>query len=189
MEHPVPILRWFGTFGRDFAYWPAAQACFGAEGSGLSKACHIEARSKRQRTNGHSLTIINTCDQPGLRAGLFAGGLYGIRDAWRRPRGLGIGSSASCHGDLPFLEILLGLRQFHDVVGGIAQRQQLAPTRWQDRIIEEASPSGNRLQLCDQLSVIRDMQGVLFRGFDRRAFRADCSAFLSRSRSSFNSEI
>ena len=114
--------------------------------------------------------------------------MYGIRDAWRRPRGLGFGSSASCHGDLRFLEIL-GLRQFHDVVGGIARSQQLAPTRWQDRIIEEASPSGNRLQLCDQLSVIRDVQGALFRGFDRRAFRADCSAFLSRSRSSFNSEI
>jgi hypothetical protein len=44
------------------------------------------------------------------------------------------------------------------VVGGIAQSQQLAPTRQQDRIIEEASPSGNRLQLCDQLSVIRDVQ-------------------------------
>ena len=103
--------------------------------------------------------------------------------------GSALAPSASCHSDLPFLEILVDLRQFHDVVGGIAQSQQLAPTRQQDRIIEEASPSGNRLQLCDQLSVIRDMQGVLFRGFDRRAFRADCSAFLSRSRSSFNSEI
>jgi hypothetical protein len=36
---------------RDFACWPAARACLGAEGSGLSKACRIEARSKRQRTN------------------------------------------------------------------------------------------------------------------------------------------
>jgi hypothetical protein len=65
---------------------------------------------------------------------------------------------------LPFLEILLGLRQFHDVVGGIAQSQQLAPTRWQDRIIEEASPSGNRLQIVR--SAIRD-QGCAGRSFPR----------------------
>jgi hypothetical protein len=189
MEHPVPILRWFRIFGRDVAYWPAAQACFGAEGSGLSKACHIEARSKRQRTNGHSLAIINTCDQPGLRAGLFASGLYGIRDAWRRPRGLGIGSSASCHGDLPFLEILLGLRQFHDV--GRRHRAEAAarahPPAGQDH--RRGELKRQQASIVRQLSVIRDMQGVLFRGFDRRAFRADCSAFLSRSRSSFNSEI
>ena len=30
---------------RDFACRPAARACLGAEGSGLSKACRIEARS------------------------------------------------------------------------------------------------------------------------------------------------
>ena len=30
---------------------------------------------------------------------------------------------------LPFLEVLLGLRQFLDVIGSIAQSQQLAPTR------------------------------------------------------------
>jgi hypothetical protein len=91
---------------------------------------------------------------------------------------------------LPFLEILLGLRQFHDVVGGIARSQQLAPTRWQDKgSSKRRAQAATGFKLCDQLSVIRDVQGVLFRGFDRRAFRADCSAFLSRSRSSFNSEI
>ena len=122
MEHPVPILQWFRIFGRDFAYWPAAQACFGAEGSGLSKACRLEARSKRQRPNGHSLTF---------------------------PRDPARPSAVSW---------------FHDVVGGIAQRQQLAPTRWQDRIIEEASPSGNRLQIVR--SAIRD-QGYAGRSFPR----------------------
>jgi hypothetical protein len=39
------------------------------------------------------------------------------------------------------------------------------------------------LQGCAECS-----SGVLFRRFDRRSFWADCSAFLSRSRSSFNSE-
>jgi hypothetical protein len=93
---------------------------------------------------------------------------------------------------LPFLKILLGLRQHHDEVGGIAQSQQLAPIQ-RDRIIEGARPGGGGLQLGDQLSAIRDVQkrstGVLFRCFDCRTFWADCSAFLSRSRSSFNSEI
>jgi hypothetical protein len=93
---------------------------------------------------------------------------------------------------LPLLKILLGLRQLHDEVGSIAQSQQLAPIQ-QDRIIEGASPGGGGLQLCDQLSAIRECAerstGVLFRCFDCRTFWADCSAFLSRSRSSFNSEI
>jgi hypothetical protein len=39
------------------------------------------------------------------------------------------GSDQATDGGLPFLEILLGLRQFHDLGGGIAQSQQLAPTR------------------------------------------------------------
>jgi hypothetical protein len=30
---------------------------------------------------------------------------------------------------MPFLKVLIGLRQFHDVVGGIAQSQQFAPIR------------------------------------------------------------
>jgi hypothetical protein len=60
---------------------------------------------------------------------------------------------------LPFLKILLGLRQLHDEVGGIAQSQQLAPIQ-QDRIIEGASPGGSGLQLCDQLSAIRDVQNA-----------------------------
>jgi hypothetical protein len=40
---------------------------------------------------------------------------------------------------LPFLEILLSLRLLHDVVGGIAQGQQLAPT-------QVAGPSKGRAQ-------------------------------------------
>ena len=50
---------------------------------------------------------------------------------------------------LPFLEILLSLRQFHDVVGGVAQSYQLAPTRQQDGIIERAGPGGSGLGSCD----------------------------------------
>jgi hypothetical protein len=62
-------------------------------------------------------------------------------------------STAAC----PFLEILLSLRQFHDVVGGIAQSYQLAPTRQQDGIIERAGPSGSGLGSCDRLSAFRDV--------------------------------
>ena len=39
------------------------------------------------------------------------------------------GTDQATDGGLPFLGILLGHRQFHDVVGGIAQSQPLAPTR------------------------------------------------------------
>ena len=39
------------------------------------------------------------------------------------------GTDQATDGGLPFLKVLIGLRQFHDVVGGIAQSQQLAPTR------------------------------------------------------------
>jgi hypothetical protein len=63
---------------------------------------------------------------------------------------------------LPRFKILFGLRKLHDVVGGIAQSHQLAPTRQQDRIIEGTSPGGNGLQLCDQLSVFRDVPNVQF---------------------------
>ena len=70
------------------------------------------------------------------------------------------GADQATDRGLPFLEVLLGLWQLHDAVGGIAQSQQLAPTRQQDRIIEGASPSGSGLQLCDQLSAIRDVQSA-----------------------------
>jgi hypothetical protein len=47
--------------------------------------------------------------------------------------------------------------------------------------------------LCDQLTAFRRRAacpiGVLFRRFDCRTLRADCCAFLSCSRSSFNSAI
>jgi hypothetical protein len=86
---------------------------------------------------------------------------------------------------LPRIKILLGLRQAGDVVAGIAQSQ--------DRIIEGTSPRGNGLQLCDQLSAFRNVLNVQFTfssaGPGCRDLWADCSAFLSCSRSSFNSEI
>ena len=63
---------------------------------------------------------------------------------------------------LPLIEILLGLRQTGDVVAGMAQSHDLAPTRQQDRIIERASPDGNRLQTCDQLSAFRNVLNVQF---------------------------
>ena len=66
---------------------------------------------------------------------------------------------------LPLLEILLGFRQAGDVVAGIAQSHDLAPTRQQDRIIERGSPDGNRLQTCDQLSAFRDVLNVQFAFF------------------------
>jgi hypothetical protein len=84
-------------------------------------------------------------------------------------------------------------RQAGDAVAGFAQSHGFAPARQQDGIIEATSPDRNRLQIvrsairlqgCAECST-----GVLFRRFDSRTFRADCCAFLSRSRSSFNSEI
>jgi hypothetical protein len=44
----------------------------------------------------------------------------------------------------------------------MAQSHDLAPTRQQDRIIERASPDGNRLQTCDQLSAFRNVLNVQF---------------------------
>jgi hypothetical protein len=58
---------------------------------------------------------------------------------------------------LPFLDILLSLGQACDVVAGIAQSNQLAPTRQQDRIIERAGPGGSGLRSCDQLSAFKDV--------------------------------
>jgi hypothetical protein len=57
---------------------------------------------------------------------------------------------------LPFLEILLSLRQFHGVVGGVAQRHQLAPARQQDGIIQSAGQGGSGPGSCDLLSAFRD---------------------------------
>ena len=89
------------------------------------------------------------------------------------------------HLNLPRIKILFGLRQAGDVVAGIAQSQ--------DRIIEGTSPRGNGLQLCDQLSAFRNVLNVQFTfssaGPGCRDLWTDCSAFLSCSRSSFNSEI
>jgi hypothetical protein len=57
-------------------------------------------------------------------------------------------------------QFLLSLRQFHDVIGGIAQSYQLAPTRRQDGIIERAGPGGSGLGSCDQLSAFSDVPGA-----------------------------
>lgn len=42
---------------------------------------------------------------------------------------------------LPFLEALLGLRQFHDVIGGVFEGEQLATAGKWNRIIEFARPT------------------------------------------------
>jgi hypothetical protein len=39
------------------------------------------------------------------------------------------GADKATDGGLPFLKVLIGLRRLHDVVGGIAQSQPLAPAR------------------------------------------------------------
>jgi hypothetical protein len=64
----------------------------------------------------------------------------------------------------------------HPVAGSSKVRAQ--PTAGLDRAISY------HVQGCAERSI-----GVLFRCFDCRTFWADCSAFLCRSRSSFNSEI
>src|SRR6267143_1486880 len=65
-------------------------------------------------------------------------------------------------GGLPLVELLFGLWKLGDVVGGVAQSHQRAPTRQQDRIIEAANPvgSGGGLGLYDQLSAFRDALSV-----------------------------
>jgi len=94
---------------------------------------------------------------------------------------------------LSLVEILFGLGKLHDVVGGMAQSHQLAPTRQQDRIIETTGPGGSELRSCDLLSAVRDVlsaQAAFFSAASTaHSLGADCSAFLTRSRSSFNSEI
>ena len=62
-------------------------------------------------------------------------------------------STAACHS----LEILFGLGELHDVVGGIAQSHQPAPSLQQDGIIERTGPGGSGLGSCDQLSAFRDV--------------------------------
>jgi hypothetical protein len=67
----------------------------------------------------------------------------------------------SFHGSLPFRRRVIGLRQAGDVVAGIAQSHDLAPTGQQDRIIEreprrqQASNvrSAIRLQECAERSI------------------------------------
>jgi hypothetical protein len=69
----------------------------------------------------------------------------------------------------------------------LASARRILPASGTDHRTGEPS-SGS----CDQLSAIRDNWvsiGVALRRFDCRTFWADCCAFLSRSRSSFNSEI
>ena len=114
-----------------------------------------------------------------------------MRVCIKGPRSSAAMISAST-GGLPRFKILFVLRKLHDVVRVIAQSHELAPTRWQDRIIERTSPDGSRLETCDQLSAFRDVLNVQF-AFSSAgagaAIWADCSAFLSCSRSRFNSEI
>jgi hypothetical protein len=54
-----------------------------------------------------------------------------------RPLG---GADQASHRGLPFLKILLSLRQLHDVSGGILKRDELATAGQWNRIIEGAFP-------------------------------------------------
>jgi hypothetical protein len=72
------------------------------------------------------------------------------------------GADQATDRGLPFLEILPGLGKFHDVVGGIAQSHELAPTRQLDWIIERTEPGGSQLRSCDQLSAFRNVLNVQF---------------------------
>jgi hypothetical protein len=89
----------------------------------------------------------------------------------------------------------LSLRQLHDVVGGIAQSYQIAPAPVAGQDHRSGEPSWQRRRAWIVRSAIcfqgraECSSSVLFRRFDCRSFRADCCAFLSRSRSSFNSDI
>jgi hypothetical protein len=51
------------------------------------------------------------------------------------------GADQAGHRRLPFLESLLGLRQFHDVVGGILERDELATAGQRYRIVEGPLPA------------------------------------------------
>ena len=59
------------------------------------------------------------------------------------------GTDQTTNRGLPFLELLLSLRQARDVVAGIAQSHKLAPTRERDGIIEGASPDYGGLRSDD----------------------------------------
>ena len=82
---------------------------------------------------------------------------------------------------LPRIKILFGLRQAGDVVAGIAQSHKLAPIRKQDRIIEGTSSGGNVLQLCDQLSVFRDVLNVQFAFFSAASAAATAGPIVALS--------
>jgi hypothetical protein len=51
------------------------------------------------------------------------------------------GADQAGHRRLPFLEVLLGLWQFHDVSGGILERDELAAAGQRYRIIEGPLPA------------------------------------------------
>jgi hypothetical protein len=50
------------------------------------------------------------------------------------------GADQATNRGLPFLEVLLGLRRFQDVIGGVFEREQLATAAKWNRIIEFARP-------------------------------------------------
>ena len=68
------------------------------------------------------------------------------------------------------------------LIGEVQVSARLVPGEIDDDVCRpQQLPIIAGVDLRDELQVVR--------GFDCRAFRADCSASLSRSRSSFNSEI
>jgi hypothetical protein len=64
------------------------------------------------------------------------------RDLQRHDQGPG--------GHLPLCQVLLGLRQLHDVVGGILERDELAAVGKRNRIFERAGPPPRALTQRDQ---------------------------------------
>jgi hypothetical protein len=58
---------------------------------------------------------------------------------------------------LPRFKILFGLRKRHDVVVGVVQSHEPAPSLHQDGIIEGTGPGGSGLGSRYQLSAFRDV--------------------------------
>jgi hypothetical protein len=58
-------------------------------------------------------------------------------------------SATSFDGGLPLLKILLGLRQLHDVGGGILERDELAAAGQRYRIVERSFPARRYFKRSD----------------------------------------
>jgi hypothetical protein len=96
------------------------------------------------------------------------------------------------HCCLPLRGLMLGFREFRDVLAGILERGELTTARQRDGFIEAAGPAvltlhawqTNRGSRSDS-RMSSDRMRVLFLRYNLR--RLASSAFLTRSRSRFNS--